>query len=102
MCIRDRWDASRARAPGAPSAAEWDWAMSIVRSRTFSGPYSPGTFIGALAQLFLASTGCLGYALVVGGAGASDQAFDAFLFALVFVLSNEFVFGPIGHKQRAI
>ena len=57
---RAEWDASRARAPGRPSAAKWDWAMSVVRSRAFSGPYTSGTFIGALAQLFLAATACLG------------------------------------------
>ena len=88
------WDASRARAPDAPSKESWDWAMSVVRSRAFSGPYSPGTFVGALVQLFGAATLALGYALVVGGAGASDQALDGFLFASVFVLCNELVFGP--------
>ena len=91
---RAEWDAARARAPGRPSAEKWDWAMSIVRSRSFSGPYTSGTFIGALAQLFLASTAAVAYALGVGGAGAADQAFDAFLFVVVFVLSNELVFGP--------
>ena len=91
---RADWDAALARAPESPSKSEWDWAMSIVRSRAFSGPYTSSTFIGALAQLFLASTACLGYAVVIGGAGASDQAFDALCFAVVFILSNEFVFGP--------
>ena len=91
---RAEWDAARARAPGRPSAEKWDWAMSIVRSRSFTGPYTSGTFIGALAQLFLASTAAVGYALIVGGAGAADQAFDAFLFVVVFVLSNELIFGP--------
>ena len=68
--------------------------MSVVRSRAFSGPYTSGTFIGALAKLFLASTASVAYAVGVGGAGAADQAFDAFLFFVVFTLSNEFVFGP--------
>ena len=91
---RAEWDAARSRCPGNPSAEKWDWAMSVVRSRAFSGPYSGGTFIGALAQLFLASTAALLYALWFGGAGASDRAFDGFSFAVVFILSNEFVFGP--------
>lgn len=91
---RAEWDKSRGRAPGRPSEEEWDWAMSIVRSRAFSGPYTGGTFIGALAKLFLASTACLGYAAWVGGAGAADQAFDALSFVLVFILSNELFFAP--------
>lgn len=97
---RREWDAARQRAPGSPSQERWDWAMCVVRSRTFSGPYAGGTFIGALAQLFGASTVALAYALIVGGAGAADQALDGFLFAVVFVLSNEFVFGPRLSKAR--
>lgn len=97
---RAEWDAGCARAPFNPTPEKWDWAMSIVRSRAFSGPYTGGTFIGALAQLFLASTACLGYAVVRGGAGAADQAFDAFLFAFVFIVSNEFVFGPRISKSK--
>lgn len=31
-------------------------ALSVVRSRSFSGPYASGTFKGSLIQLFLAST----------------------------------------------
>jgi len=91
---RKEWDASRLRAPGSPSAKEWDWAMNVIRSRAFSGPYSPGTFIGSLTTLFGASTLAVAYALIVGGAGAADQAFDGFLLAVVFVLANDFVFGP--------
>ena len=65
---RKEWDASRLRAPGSPSAKEWDWAMNVIRSRAFSGPYSPGTFIGSLTTLFGASTLAVAYALIVGGA----------------------------------
>ena len=62
----DEWEASRQRAPGSPSAEQWTWAMNVVRSRAFSGPYAPGTFIGALLQLFGASTLALGYAVSCG------------------------------------
>ena len=44
--------------------------------------------------LFAAATIGLGYALVVGGAGAAENAVNGFGFAAVFVLSNDFVFGP--------
>lgn len=44
--------------------------------------------------MFAAATLGLGYALVVGGAGAADNALNGFGFAAVFVLSNDFVFGP--------
>ena len=91
---REEWDAARARAPGSPSAKEWDWALGVVRSRAFSGPYAPGTLIGSLTQLFGASTLALLYALFVGGEAAADRAFDGFLLAVVFVLCNDFVFGP--------
>lgn len=97
---REEWERARAVAPNSPTAKEWDWAMSTVRSRTFSGPYTPGTFLGALAQLFGASTLALGYALVSGGAGAADTAFDFFSGAVVFVLMNEFVFGPRFTKAK--
>ena len=133
----DEWEASRQRAPGSPSAEQWTWAMNVVRSRAFSGPYAPGTFIGALLQLFGASTLALGYAVscgsrlppqaaigrlavaqtprrashdtarvphmipcardaqvIIGGAGAADQAFNFFLLSVVFVLCNDFLFGP--------
>jgi hypothetical protein len=91
---REEWDATRKRAPGSPSAERWDWAMNVVRSRAFSGPYAPSTFIGSLLQLFGASTLAVAYALGVGGAGAADQALDFFLLAVVFVICNDFVFGP--------
>ena len=79
---RAEWDAARLRAPGAPSQASFDWAMSVVRSRSFSGPYTPATFVGSLTALFGAATLALGYALVVGGAGASDTALNA-LYAIL-------------------
>lgn len=91
---RKDWDAARARAPGAPTADQFDWAMSVVRSRSFSGPYTPSTFVGSLTTLFGAATLALGYALVVGGAGASDTALNGLGGAAVFVLCNDFVFGP--------
>lgn len=91
---RAEWDAARAKAPGAPSKEKWDWAMNVARSRAFSGPYTPSTFVGSLSTLFGASTLALVYALVVGGAGAADQAFDGFLAAVVFILCNDFLIGP--------
>ena len=91
---RAEWDAARVRAPSSPSAAEWDWAMNVARSRAFSGPYTPSTLVGSLTTLFGASTLAILYAVVVGGAGASDQAFDGFLLAVVFVICNDFVIGP--------
>jgi hypothetical protein len=97
---REQWDAARTKAPGAPTQAQWDWAMSVVRSRSFSGPYTPGTFVGALAQLFAAATLALGYALVVGGAGSQEQALNGFLGAAVFVACNDLVFGPRFSKAK--
>lgn len=91
---RAEWEKSRAGAPGAPSAEDWDWAMSVVRSRSFSGPYTPSTFVGSLTTLFGACTASLAYAAVIGGAGAAEQALNGFLLAVVFVVCNDFLFGP--------
>ena len=91
---RAEWDAARARAPGAPTQADFDWAMSVVRSRSFSGPFTPSTFVGSLTALFGAATLALGYALFVGGAGAADTALNGLESAVVFILLNDFVFGP--------
>ena len=84
----------RARAPGSPSAEEWYWALGVARSRAFSGPYAPGTLIGSLTQLFGAATLGLVYSTLVGTDTAADLALDGLLLAVVFVLCNDFVFGP--------
>lgn len=50
---REDWDTARLRAPESPSQAQFDWAMSVVRSRSFSGPFTPSTFVGSLCALSL-------------------------------------------------
>ena len=49
-------------ATAGPSEAELYWAMSCVRSRAFSGPYSPGTIKSSASQLAFAAALALGYA----------------------------------------
>ena len=101
---RELWDAARAHAPGPPSAERWDWAMGIVRSRAFSGPYAggtpfpfSGTFVGALIQLFAAATLAIFYTLLSGN---DDLALDGFLAVAVYVGLTDLVFSPRASKAR--
>jgi hypothetical protein len=73
--------------------------MSVVRSRAFAGPYSPGTFLGFLAKFWVAATVALGYSFVVGGAGAYDQAVNSIEFVLLYLISSEII-GPRITKAR--
>lgn len=88
---RDEWEAARVRAPGRPSPERWSWAMNVVRSRAFSGPYTGGTFKGALVQLFAAATLALGFALATGN---EDLPFNGLCAAFIYVALNELFFGP--------
>ena len=67
----------------------------LVRSRSALAPCS------RRGRLFLASTAAVAYAVTVGGAGAADQAFDGFCFAVVWIIANELFFGPVSGCRRS-
>lgn len=89
---RREWDASRKNVD--VSVKEWDWAMSVVRSRCFSGAYKPGAFRDAVFQAFLVSIVALIYVNVMGTPDASDSARNALSAYFVYLLLSEFVIGP--------
>ena len=91
------WEVARVRAPGAPTAERWAWAMNTVRSRAFSGPYTGSTFVRALVQLFGGATLALGYTLLSGN---EDLGLNAFLGFAIYVALNDLFFGPRVSKAK--
>ena len=63
---RDR-RATAARAPQVTKESFY-WALSVARSRAFSGPFAGGSFTGAVKQIgFAAALGALYVGTGVGG-----------------------------------
>jgi len=74
-------------------------ALSIVRSRSFSGPFAGGTFKGSLVQLFLACTAAGAFAISGGNA---ELALDGFLGVAVYLLANDLFFSRATSFKRYV
>lgn len=100
---RTEWAAIARKLPsakGGPSAAELHWALSCVRSRAFSGPYSPGTIKSSASQLAFAASLALGYAGL--GIGPADAAANGVLAVLAFLLANDLLFARLSREKRYV
>jgi len=84
----------------AYSLDDFLWAMSTVRSRAFSGPYSPSTLKGSLQQLSFASALALLYLL--SGAGAPEQALNGLLAVLVSLVISDFLLPRFSAAKRYV
>ena len=82
----------------APSDDELFWALSCVRSRAFSGPWSGGSIKSSGQQLAFAVL--LATVWVVGGLGPADAAANGVLAVLAFILANDLIFGPRFSRAR--
>ena len=71
-----------------------------MRSRAFSGPYSPGTIKSSASQLAFAATLALGYAGL--GIGPADAAANGVLAVLAFLLANDLLFARLSREKRYV
>ena len=83
-----------------PSKPELYWALSNVRSRAFSGPFSTGTLKGSIGQLGFATV--LAGIYGASGMGSLEDALNGWLAVLFSLIISDLLFSRITPAKRYV